>query len=99
MVSTDAETSIMDQELVTVSSKVTVVSVLCKINFNEAIMGVNSWLDWAEEKMERIELEIISINNYFEMFRCKGETRIGVGKGSREILFLMMGEMVMAVIQ
>jgi len=49
--------------------------------------------------MERIELEIISINNSFEMFRCKGETRIGVGKGSREILFLMMGEMVMAVIQ
>ena len=42
MVSTDAETSIMDQELVTVFSKVTVVSVLCKINFNEAIMGVNS---------------------------------------------------------
>ena len=49
--------------------------------------------------MERIELEIISINNSFEMFRCKRETRIGVGKGSREIFFLMMVEMVMAVIQ
>ena len=83
MVSTDAETSIMDQELVTVFSKVTVVSVLCKINFNEAIMGVNSWLDWAEEKMERIELEIISIN----ILRCldaKEKQELEWGKGQEK---------------
>ena len=54
---------------------------------------VKSRLDGVEEKMERTELEIISINNSFEMFRCKGKRRSGLGKaGSRKTLFLMMGE-------
>lgn len=42
MVSNDAKRSIKDQELITVFSKMTVVSVLCKINFSDAIMEVNS---------------------------------------------------------